>query len=267
MKSDLIKLEVKKSYSEIAHGNFVVGCGSNDVSCCGSSDFSVVMNEDYTLIQGYQKEADLSLGCGLPTELADIKEGDTVVDLGSGAGNDAFIAASIVGFKGKVIGIDMTPAMIERAKNNAIKLGFENVDFVLNDIENMDAIDNNFTDVVISNCVMNLIPDKEKAYSEVYRIIKTGGHFSISDIVYSGIMPKKILQAAELYAGCISGASEKDEYLNIIRKAGFSEIVIRKERKIDLPDELLLKYLSQNELIDFKNSESGIYSVTINANK
>jgi arsenite methyltransferase len=267
MNTETIKTEIKKSYGDIAKGNVQVGCCSTDTGCCTTDEFSISMTEDYTNVKGYQKDADLSLGCGLPTEIANINEGDTVVDLGSGAGNDAFIARRIVGETGKVIGIDMTSEMVIRALQNNQKLGYKNVEFALGEIENMQTIATNTADVVISNCVMNLVPDKEKAFKEVHRVLKVGGHFSISDIVYNGTLPNEILEAAEMYAGCVAGASEKGAYLGIIKSVGFKNIQIKKERLIELPDDLLLKYISSDELKDFKKSDSGIYSVTIYADK
>ena len=216
MNTEEIKSEIKKSYGDIAKGNIQVGCCSTDTACCTTNEFSTSMTEDYTNVKGYEKSADLSLGCGLPTEIANINVGDTVIDLGSGAGNDAFIARRIVGENGKVIGIDMTPEMVIRALQNTQKLGYKNVDFQLGEIENMQSIPTNTADVVISNCVMNLVPDKERAFKEVNRVLKVGGHFSISDIVYSDTLPKGILEAAEMYAGCVAGASEKGAYLGIL---------------------------------------------------
>jgi arsenite methyltransferase len=265
MQTETIKTEIKKSYGDIAKGNNSEGCCSNK-ACCTSESFSA-MTEGYNNIEGYQKEADLSLGCGIPTEIANIKEGDTVVDLGSGAGNDVFIARKIAGESGKVIGIDMTPEMVIKALQNNQKLGYKNVEFVLGEIENMQGIGSNTADVVISNCVMNLVPDKEKAFKEVHRILKTNGHFSISDIVYSGSLPDGVLEAAEMYAGCIAGASEKGNYLGIIKSIGFKNIQIKKERLIDLSDELLLNYISAAELDKFRQSGSGVYSITIYADK
>lgn len=267
MDKEKIKSEIKKSYGEIAKGNIQVGCCSTDNGCCSTDEFSTCMAEDYSEIIGYQKDADLSLSCGLPTEIANIKEGDTVIDLGSGAGNDAFIARSIVGESGKVIGIDMTQEMVIRALQNNQKLGYRNVEFVLGEIENMQSIQSSIADVIISNCVMNFVLDKEKAFKEIFRVMKPGGHFSISDIVYSGSIPVGVLNASEMHVGCLSGASEKDEYLRIIEKEGFRNIQIKKERKIELPDDLLLKYMNNQNLIDYKNSSSGIYSVTIYADK
>lgn len=262
-----IKAKIKKSYGDLAKGNSQAGCCSTETGCCTTNELSNSMSEDYSHIDGYEKSADLALGCGLPTEIANIHEGDTVIDLGSGAGNDAFIARRIVGETGKVIGIDMTPEIVIRALQNTQKLGYKNIEFVLGEIENMNEISSNVADVVISNCVMNLVPDKEKAFKEVNRVLKTGGHFSISDIVFQGSIPQGVLGASEMYAGCVAGASEKGQYLGIIKKAGFKNIQIKKERLIALPDDLLLKYLNQQELDQYKKSGSGIYSITVYADK
>ena len=258
---------VKEKYGTIANQSKQ----QNQSSCCGSGcgcsnvEFSV-MAEDYTKLSGYVPDADLALGCGLPTEFAQIKPGDTVVDLGSGAGNDCFIARSIVGETGHVIGIDMTEAMIEKARMNAKKLGFKNVEFRLGDIDNM-PVDNNTADVVVSNCVMNLVPNKQKAFSETFRIIKSGGYFSISDIVLQGELPEDLRKEAVLYAGCISGAVQKEEYLRIIKEAGFTNIKIQKDRKIDIPDEILMKFLSNKQLKEIKQNHVGIFSITVYAEK
>ncbi|MES2560835.1 MAG: arsenite methyltransferase [Bacteroidota bacterium] len=267
MNTETIKAEIKKSYGEIAKGTLQVGCCSTDNACCTTDEFTNSMTENYNHIEGYHKEADLSLGCGLPTEIANISNGDTVIDLGSGAGNDAFIARRIVGETGKVIGIDMTPEMVIRALQNNQKLGYTNVEFQLGEIENMRNIYDNTADVVISNCVLNLVPDKEKAFKEILRVLKVGGHFSISDIVYNGTLPHGILEAAEMYAGCVAGASEKGSYLGILKSVGFKNIQIKKERRIELPEELLLKYISYKELEAYKKSGSGIYSITVYADK
>lgn len=261
-----IKDQIKKSYGEIAKGNQSIGCCSN-TACCSPEQLSTSMTGDYSEVKGYQKEADLALGCGIPSEIANIQEGDTVIDLGAGAGNDVFIARKIVGEKGRVIGVDFTPEMVIRALQNNQKMGFENVEFHLNEIENMNAIESNTADVVISNCVMNLVTAKEKAFSEVFRVLKKGGHFSISDIVLAGELPDKILEAAEMYAGCVAGASEKGQYLGVIKSAGFKNIQIKKERVIELPDDLLQKYLNATELEAYRNSESGVYSITVYAEK
>jgi len=267
MNTEVIKEEIKKSYGDIAKGNIQAGCCSTGTACCITNEFSSAMSEDYSTVEGYEKSADLALGCGLPTEIANIQKGDTVIDLGSGAGNDAFIARRIVGETGKIIGIDMTPEMIILALQNTQKLGYTNVEFVLGEIESMKEISSNVADVVISNCVMNLVPDKEKAFNEVNRVLKAGGHFSIADIVFQGAIPQGVLEASEMYAGCVAGASEKGQYLGVIKKAGFKNIQIKKERRIELPDELLLKYLNQQELDNYKKSGSGIYSITVYADK
>ncbi len=210
-----IKQVVKEIYSQIAQQSKP----ENASSCCGSGGCSTevynIMSDEYEHLEGYNPEADLKLGCGLPTEFAEIKKGDTVVDLGSGAGNDCFVARHETGENGKVIGIDFTEAMIEKARANAEKLKFNNVEFRLGDIEKI-PITANVADVVVSNCVMNLVPDKPKAFGEVYRILKTGGHFSISDIVLTGELPEKIKNAAEMYAGCVASAIQKSDYLQII---------------------------------------------------
>jgi arsenite methyltransferase len=224
------------------------------------------MSDDYSKLEGYVADADLGLGCGLPTEFALISEGDTVVDLGSGAGNDAFIARSIVGEKGKVIGIDFTEKMIEKAKANAAKLDFKNVEFRQGDIENM-PLGGNVADVVVSNCVLNLVPNKRQAFTETFRILKKGGHFSVSDIVLVGELPSGLHKSAEMYAGCVSGAIQKDEYLSIINEVGFKDIKLQKEKRISLPDEILNEYLSPTEAEEFKSGKTGIFSITVYAEK
>lgn len=267
MKTETIKQEIRKTYGAIATNNHPSTCCASETGCCQTGTISHSMSEGYAGVKGHQDIADLGLGCGLPTEWANIRKGDTVIDLGSGAGNDAFIARSLTGSQGQVIGIDMTPEMVIRAFQNTHKLGFNNVSFVLGEIENMNEIPDDTADVAISNCVMNLVTGKEKAFSEIHRILKTGGHFSISDIVYKGTLPQSILKAAELYAGCVAGASEKGHYLGIIKKAGFKNIEVKTERPITLPDDLLLNYLSKDELEAYKKTESGIYSITVNADK
>jgi arsenite methyltransferase len=262
-----LKEVVKEKYSEIALQNNPLNnssCCGSDSSCC-NKDYTV-FSESYENLIGYYSEADLGLGCGLPTEFADIKSGDIVVDLGSGAGNDCFVAQALVGDEGEVIGIDMTEAMIDKAKSNLLKTQFKNIHFLLGEIENMPVMDNK-ADVVISNCVLNLVPNKEKAFSEVYRILKFGGHFSISDVVVKGQLPESIKNHAEMYAGCVSGALQKDEYLSIIEKSGFVNIQVQKEKQIVIPDEFFLKYTSEQELKNFKEINNGIYSISVYAEK
>ncbi|HMV08096.1 MAG TPA: arsenite methyltransferase [Cyclobacteriaceae bacterium] len=265
--SDQLKELVKEKYGKIA----LQSKDDNASSCCGATtgcstiDYTV-MADDYTQLDGYVADADLGLGCGLPTEFAKIKEGDTVVDLGSGAGNDAFVARSIAGEKGKVIGIDFTDKMVEKAKINAEKLGYTNVEFRQGDIENM-PLAGNIADVVVSNCVLNLVPNKQQAFAETFRILKKGGHFSVSDIVLVGDLPEGLQKSAEMYAGCVAGAIQKDDYLSIIQQTGFSAITIQKEKRITLPDKILKDYLSFDQIEEFKTGKTGIFSVTVYAEK
>lgn len=262
-----IKDIVKEKYSRIAsqskEQNQSSCCGST--SCCGDIDYTV-FSDDYSSLKGYNADADLGLGCGLPTEFAKIKNGDVVLDLGSGAGNDCFVARAETGEEGKVIGLDFSDEMLEKANHNVQKLGYGNVEFVKGDIEQI-PIKADSIDVVISNCVLNLVPDKEKAFSEIYRVLKRNAHFSVSDVVLIGELPEKLKESAEMYAGCVSGAIQKDEYLNIIKKTGFRNIAIQKEKKIELPDDILLNFLNHSELESFKNSQLGIYSITVYAIK
>lgn len=266
---DQLKDLVKQKYAEIAEQsrsqNQSSCCGATS-SCCGGDDVYNIMSEDYTRLDGYNADADLGLGCGLPTEFAKMKEGDTVIDLGSGAGNDAFIARKVVGTTGKVIGVDFTPAMIQKARENAEKLQFHNVEFRQGDIEDL-PVTSNVADVIVSNCVLNLVPNKHKVFSEVYRALKPNGHFSISDIVLIGEMADTWKQVAELYAGCVSGAIQKDEYLGIIKEAGFTDIVLQKEKEIVLPEEILRNYLSEEDIAAFKTSQNKIVSITVFAKK
>lgn len=257
---------VREKYSEIAlqdkETNMSSCCGSG---CCSDEVYNI-MSEDYTQMDGYQADADLGLGCGLPTEFAQIKEGDTVIDLGSGAGNDCFIARAATGATGRIIGIDFTEAMIEKARANVEKLGYNNVEFRQGDIEKM-PVTANTANVVVSNCVLNLVPNKNNVVKEIYRVLKANGHFSISDVVLDGNLPDNLRNAAEMYAGCVSGAIQKQEYLDIIKANGFVDITIQKEKDIIIPDDILNKYMSAEEITAFKNSNVGIKSVTVFAQK
>jgi arsenite methyltransferase len=261
---------VREKYGEIAkeHDTEVSAscCTTTSSSCCSTDKEITDFSEDYTKLQGYNPDADLGLGCGLPTEFAKIKEGDTVVDLGSGAGNDCFVARSIVGESGKVIGVDMTPIMVERARANAEKLHLNNVEFRLGEIENL-PVQSGTVDVVVSNCVLNLVPDKKQALSETFRILKNGGHFSVSDIVTYDDIPEGLRKEAALYAGCVSGALIKEDYLQLIKDAGFTNIKIQRERKNELPDDLLAKYMSKQEVEEFKKDFAGIASITVYGEK
>ena len=264
--NEQIKEMVRQKYSEIA----LQDKDTNASSCCGAGGCSTevynIMSEEYNDLHGYHKDADLGLGCGLPTQFAQIRKGDTVVDLGSGAGNDCFVARAETGEIGKVIGIDFTEAMIDKARENAEKLGFNNVEFRLGDIEKI-PITANVADVVVSNCVMNLVPDKQKAFAEVHRILKPGGHFSISDIVLTGDLPERIKNAAEMYAGCVASAIQKDDYLGIIQQAGFTNIKLQKEKPIIIPDDILGNYLNEDEIKSYKANKNIIYSITVFAEK
>ncbi len=260
-----VKEIVKEKYGEIARNtNKSCGCG------CGPSSNKIVgytiMKDEYTGMEGYVAEADLGLGCGLPTEYANIKPGDVVVDLGSGAGNDVFVARALVGNSGKVIGIDMTDDMIAKARKNNEKLGYDNVEFYLGEIEAM-PLENETADIVVSNCVLNLVPDKQKAFEEIYRITKNGGHFCVSDIVIKGELPASLKKSAEMYAGCVAGAVQQEEYLEIIKSVGFSNIEIKKTKVIELPDEVLKLYLSKDEISRLSELKIGIFSITVVAEK
>jgi len=262
-----IKEMVREKYTAIANQSKE----QNETSCCGATgscgtDVYNIMSEDYTKLEGYNADADLGLGCGLPTEFAKIKEGDTVIDLGSGAGNDVFIARKFTGEKGKVIGIDFTEAMIAKARANAEKLGLQNVEFRQGDIDDM-PVTANYADVIVSNCVLNLVPNKHKVISEIYRVLKPGGHFSISDIVLEGELPEKWRNVTELYAGCVTGAIQKKEYLDTIKEAGFTNITLQKDKAIILPDDVLTNYLNAEEIIAYKNGAVKISSITVYAEK
>jgi SAM-dependent methyltransferase len=261
-----LKQIVKEKYGKIAEqgGDEKSSCCSS--SCCGPEVDYTVFSENYENKEGYNPDADLNLGCGIPTDYAGIKKGNHVLDLGSGAGNDCFVARAIVGESGKVTGLDMTEQMINKARENCENLKFENVEFVLGDIEEM-PFHNNLFDVVISNCVLNLVPDKSKAFNEIFRVLKAGGHFCVSDVVIKGSLPEKLQKDAEMYAGCVSGASEIQEYLGIIKKSGFVNIKIHKQKVISIPDVLLAKYLNISEMESFHHNETGIFSITVSAEK
>lgn len=262
-----IKDIVNEKYSKIANQskqqNETSCCGST--GCCGDVDYTV-FSEDYSHIEGYNKDADLGLGCGLPTEFAKIKIGDIVLDLGSGAGNDCFVARAVTGESGKVIGLDFSDEMLKKANENLNKLAYKNVEFLKGDIEDM-PIESNTVNVVVSNCVLNLVPDKKKAFSEIYRVLKDNAHFSVSDVVLLGDLPDKLKDSAEMYAGCVSGAIKKEEYLKIIKDSGFKNIEVQKEREIEVPDEILLNFMTETELVSFKNSNTGIFSINVFAKK
>ena len=263
---DQLKEMVRQKYSSIA----LQDKETNQSSCCGSGCCSTevynIMSDDYTQLEGYNPDADLGLGCGLPTQFAKIKKGDVVIDLGSGAGNDCFIARAEAGPEGKIIGIDFSKAMLEKARANAEVRGFNNVEFREGDIEKL-PVTSNAADVIISNCVLNLVPNKDGVFKEILRVLKPGGHFSISDVVVIGELPDQLRQDAEMYSGCISGAIQKEAYLELIRKNGFLNITVQKEKLIELPDDILSNYLDQDHITKFKNGAAGIFSITVYAEK
>ena len=264
--TDNLKELVRQKYAEIA----LQDKETNQSSCCGAGGCSTevynIMSSDYSHLEGYNPDADLGLGCGLPTEFAKIKKGDTVIDLGSGAGNDCFVARAEAGETGRIIGIDFTEPMIAKARANSEKLGFNNVEFRQGDIEKM-PVTSNVADVIVSNCVLNLVPNKMGVFTEMFRVLKPGGHFSISDVVLVGNLPENIRNQAEMYAGCVSGASQKDDYLSMITEAGFTNVTIQKENPIIIPDDILKQYLTAAEINLFKSGLSGIFSITVYAEK
>ena len=256
MKTDIqIKEEVKEKYAEIARdgSNAAKTERKSSGGCSCSSKQEIV---DISL--NYRDEdkasipdgADLGLGCGTPTAFANIKEGMTVLDLGSGAGIDCFVAAKHVGPTGKVIGVDMTEEMIKKANENKSKISAANVEFRFGEIESL-PVDSGTVDRVISNCVINLVPDKEKAFSEIHRVLRAGGRFTVSDIVTDGKISDEERRDASLWAGCVSGALDKREYLGIIENAGFKEIQVDSEIK------------NEYEL----SSGAGLYSITVTGTK
>lgn len=267
MNPNELKLVVQEKYGEIANQSKLI----NQSSCCGSTssccdvDYTI-FSDDYSGQKGYNREADLGLGCGIPTNYAAIIKGDHVLDLGSGAGNDCFVAHAIVGETGKVTGLDFTDAMIAKANENKKKLGFTNIEFVKGDIEEMPLPDNRF-DVVVSNCVLNLVPDKHKAFAEIMRVLKPNGHFCVSDVVIKGELPEKLRKDAEMYAGCVSGAIDIDEYQEIIREKGFQNVTIHKQKEISIPTDVLSNYLTPEEIKKFQDGEKGIFSITVSAYK
>lgn len=242
---------IKKIYSSIAKGKASSCCGP-EVSCCsGTSDISEKIGYTKQELTSVPQNADMGLGCGNPVALASLKEGETVVDLGSGGGLDVFLAAKKVGEDGKVIGIDMTKEMIEKAEENVQKIGLKNVEFKLADIENI-PLEDSIADCVISNCVINLAEDKQNVFNEAFRVIKPGGRLMVSDMVLISDLPEKVLKSAEMYAGCVSGALKKMEYLDKIKNAGFKDMNIIKEDSFSL-----LERISSD-----KNAECNVQNIS-----
>ena len=266
MKSEELKSIVKEKYGKIAEQSGPENSCCGDSLCCGPGVVYTVFSEKYENKKGYNPDADLNLGCGIPTDYAGIKKGDHLLDLGSGAGNDCFVARALVGESGIVTGLDMTEPMILKARENCAKLKFKNVEFVLGDIEDMPFDDKKF-DVVISNCVLNLVPDKTKAFHEIFRVLKPGKHFCVSDVVIKGTLSERMQKDAEMYAGCVSGASEMTEYLKIVKDAGFLNVRVHKQKEIKLPDSLLAEYNDANELTAYHKGNTGIFSITVSASR
>lgn len=255
---------VKQQYSELAMNSDLLKMGC----CCGTNPVTpskkvfTIMSEDYTQLKGYEADADLGVGCGMPTEYARLKEGNTVIDLGSGAGNDCFIARAEVGESGKVIGIDFSPQMIEKARKNAMKRGYTNIEFVEGDIENMPLPDNT-ADAVVSNCVLNLLPEKNKIFKEIHRVLKKGGHFCISDVVLNGVFPKEFTDNASMYAGCIASAIQREDYLAEIEYANFTSVKVERTKTIVIPHEVLQEHLDEATITKYQAGNVGIYSITV----
>ncbi len=255
-----IRALVREKYGAIAR---------KETSCCGSTcggeseaDSINMVGDAYRSVEGYIADADLGLGCGVPTEHAGIQPGNTVLDLGAGGGVDAFVARRLVGDEGQVYGVDMTPEMVAKARVNAEKLGYRNVEFRLGEIEHL-PFERSSIDVVISNCVLNLVPDKGRAFAEIYRVLRPGAHFCISDIVASAPLPEGIRTATALYVGCVAGAEPEAHYLAIIANAGFRDIRIVNSRRIDLPDEALGSTLGPDDIMAARDGDLHVKSVTV----
>ncbi len=261
---DALKEQVKAKYDAVARRGEKAGCGCG----CGPEGGAEIamIGDEYDGVDGYVAGADLGLGCGLPTELAGLEPGHAVLDLGSGAGLDAFIARSVVGETGRVVGVDMTPSMIEKARANAEALGFENVEFRLGDIENL-PVESDSIDVVISNCVLNLVPDKSRAFGEMIRVTKPGGHFCVSDIVVRGRLPESLKRSVELYAGCVAGAIPEEEYVDLLRAAGYEGVEVARAKEIDVPDDVLLEAASPEDVAAFRAHGGALLSVTVKGRK
>lgn len=221
-----------------------------------------MVGESYRGLSGHEEDADLGLGCGIPTRLAAITSGETVVDLGSGAGNDAFVARAETGETGRVIGLDFTREMVDRARTVAASRGYTNVEFLLGDIESM-PIAAATADIVISNCVLNLVPDKQSAFREMFRITKPGGRFCVSDIVVDGELPPAVKRSIEAYVGCVAGAIPREQYLDLLREAGFSAVRIAAEHSVVPPDNLLRTMFDEATIRAYRESGARTTSVTV----
>jgi arsenite methyltransferase len=256
-----LKKNVSEFYGSIARDPEASGCGCGPAACCGVSP-GESMSESYAGKEGYVADADLGLGCGIPDAYADLQPGQTVLDLGSGAGNDAFVARAAVGETGKVIGVDMTPDMLSRARANAAARGFDNVEFRLGEIEHL-PVTSATVDRILSNCVLNLVPDKEAAHREMFRVLKPGGRFSVSDIAMEGAVSPEIRQAASLYVGCISGAVTRTEMTRSLEAAGFSDVQMAKEVVYPLDKQMIKDFLPAGADADALLANVQVYKVTV----
>ena len=264
--NDQLRDMVRQKYAEIVTAPLSGCCTSS--SCCETQEpseenFSMI-GDAYEGVSGYVADADLGLSCGVPVEHAGLQPGQTVLDLGSGAGLDVFVARNEVGETGHVIGVDMTAEMVAKARDNTEQSGFDNVEFRLGEIEHLPVLSDSI-DVVISNCVLNLVPDKQRAFAEIFRVLKPGGHFCISDIVSSQALPEWLEGIAEAYAGCVSGAVPKQDYLKLIEKSGFSHVQVVSERRIQVPAELIAKSLTRDQQQVALKNDLHVMSVTVTA--
>jgi len=264
--NDQLREIVRQKYAEIVNASTSSCC----TPCCGTDEqteeeFNMI-GDAYDGVDGYVADADLGLSCGVPVEHAGLKPGQTVLDLGSGAGLDVFVARNEVGTSGHVIGVDMTAEMVAKARENTEQSDFDNVEFRLGEIEHLPVLSNT-VDVVISNCVLNLVPDKQRAFAEIFRVLKPGGHFCISDIVSSQALPDWLKDIAEAYAGCVSGAIPKQDYLGVIQKTGFKHIDVASERRINVPAELISSSLTSQQQEEAMGNDLHVMSVTVTAVK
>lgn len=265
-KDEKLRETVRQKYAEIANARSSSCCEPrSSVPETNEGSFNMI-GDAYDGIGGYVADADLGLSCGVPVRHAGIQPGQTVLDLGSGAGLDAFVARNEVGVEGHVIGVDMTPEMVAKARENRAKSGFENVEFRLGEIEHLPVISDS-VDVTISNCVLNLVPDKRRAFAEIFRVLKPGGHFCISDIVSSQALPEWVQGIADAYAGCVSGALPAAEYLELIREAGFVQVAVATEKRIDIPAELFASSLTREQQAEVVANNLHVMSVTVTAEK
>ena len=253
---DALKSTVRDKYAALA---------TDDDSCCGPSGdgetgLDVDMSEEYS--EAIAADADLDLGCGRPTDHADLQPGEHVLDLGSGAGMDAFVARRDVGPDGHVHGVDLAEEMVEKARANANTMGYDNVTFEVGDIEDV-PVEGDAFDVVLSNCVLNLVPNKEAAFAQMHRALRPGGRFSVSDIVHVGTLPPALREAAELYVGCVAGAMERNAYLDRLREVGFTGVRVATEKNISLPDGLLAEHLGNGRASAFRAGDAALQSVTV----